>query len=357
MIFDFRPGLEKIKPYSVEEKEWDSKLDANESPNNLPPLVHERVMNQLEYLAFNRYPDIGMRDLRALIAEAFNTTVPNTLVGNGSSEILLALCQTFGGPGRSIVFPVPSFSMYGIYTQLTDSQAVPVELNEDFSLSPAKVVQAAEQTDAKLIILCNPNNPTGSIIPMDDIEYIVSKVKCPVVVDEAYYEFYGQSAVALMGKYDHLIVARTLSKAYGLAATRVGYMLANTDIVSMADRVMMPYHMNALSLITAQVVYQMRDEFMPIIGQTIAERERLADLLRGVPNVTVYPSETNFILLKTAKAQELSAYLSGKNIGIRDFSRAPYLTNCIRVTVGTPLENDNLYKAIGEFMKEQQVAL
>jgi histidinol-phosphate aminotransferase len=352
MIFDCRPGLEKIKPYSVEEKEWDSKLDANESPNNLPPLVHERVMNQIEYMAFNRYPDIGMRDLKALIAEAFATTVQNIVIGNGSSEILLALCQTFGGPGRSIVFPVPSFSMYGIYAQLTDSQAVPVALNEDFSLSPEMVVEAAEQSKAKLIILCNPNNPTGTIIPQEDIEYIVSKVQCPVIVDEAYYEFYGQSAVNLMKKYDHLIVARTLSKAYGLAAIRVGYMLANAEIVSMVDRVLMPYHVNALSLITAQVVYQMRDEFMPVIGQIIEERKRLSKSLSAIEDITVYPSETNFILIRTEKAQELSAYLSEKNIGIRDFSMVPLLTNCIRITVGTPLENDSLCKAVKEFMNE-----
>jgi histidinol-phosphate aminotransferase len=352
MIFDCRPGLEKIKPYSVEEKEWDSKLDANESPNNLPPLVHERVMNQIEYMAFNRYPDIGMRDLKALIAEAFATTVQNIVIGNGSSEILLALCQTFGGPGRSIVFPVPSFSMYGIYAQLTDSQAVPVALNEDFSLSPEMVVEAAEQSKAKLIILCNPNNPTGTIIPQEDIEYIVSKVQCPVIVDEAYYEFYGQSAVNLMKKYDHLIVARTLSKAYGLAAIRVGYMLANAEIVSMVDRVLMPYHVNALSLITAQVVYQMRDEFMPVIGQIIEERKRLSKSLSAIEDITVYPSETNFILIRTEKTQELSAYLSEKNIGIRDFSMVPLLTNCIRITVGTPLENDSLCKAVKEFMNE-----
>jgi histidinol-phosphate aminotransferase len=352
MIFDCRPGLENIKPYSVEEKEWDSKLDANESPNNLPPLVHERVMNQIEYMAFNRYPDIGMRDLKALIAEAFATTVQNIVIGNGSSEILLALCQTFGGPGRSIVFPVPSFSMYGIYAQLTDSQAVPVALNEDFSLSPEMVVEAAEQSKAKLIILCNPNNPTGTIIPQEDIEYIVSKVQCPVIVDEAYYEFYGQSAVNLMKKYDHLIVARTLSKAYGLAAIRVGYMLANAEIVSVVDRVLMPYHVNALSLITAQVVYQMRDEFMPVIGQIIEERKRLSKSLSAIEDITVYPSETNFILIRTEKAQKLSAYLSEKNIGIRDFSMVPLLTNCIRITVGTPLENDSLCKAVKEFINE-----
>ncbi len=351
-MFDYRPGLENIQSYLVEEKDWDCKLDANESPNNLPPLVHERVMNQIEYMAFNRYPDIAMLDLRALIAEAFAITIQNIVIGNGSSEILLALCQTFGGPGRSIVFPVPSFSMYGIYAQLTDSQAVPVILNEDFSLSPEKVVEAAEQSNAKLILLCNPNNPTGTIIPQEDIEYILSKVQCPVVVDEAYYEFYGQSAVNYMKKYDHLIVARTLSKAYGLASIRVGYMLANAEIVSMVNKVMMPYHINALSLITAQVVYQMRDEFMPIIGQIIGERKRLADSLSAIPGITVYPSETNFILIKTEKAQKLSAYLSEKNIGIRDFSTAPLLINCIRITVGTPLENDKVYKAIKAFMGE-----
>lgn len=353
MVFDYRPGLEQIRSYLVEEKEWDIKLDANESPNNLPPLIHERVMNQLDYLAFNRYPDMSVRGLKSQIAENFATTIQNIVIGNGSSEILLALFQTFGGPGRSIVFPVPSFSMYGIYAQLTTSESVPVVLNEDFSVSRDKVLEAARQADAKLIVLCNPNNPTGTIIPSEDIEYIVSKAECPVVVDEAYYEFYGQSAVELMKKYDNLIVARTLSKAYGLAAIRVGYMLANVGIVSMVSRVIMPYHINALSLITAEVVYQMRDEFLPSIGLIIAERKRLSGVLQTLPGIQVFPSETNFILIRTAKAKELSAYLSEKNIGIRDFSAAPYLTNCIRITVGTPLENDDLCKAIKNFIKEQ----
>jgi histidinol-phosphate aminotransferase len=352
MKFDYRPGLEQLKTYSVEEKEWDIKLDANESPNNLPPLVHERVMNQFEYLAFNRYPDISVRALRSQIAENFSVTVQNIVIGNGSSEILLSLFQTFGGPGRGIVFPVPSFSMYGIYAQLTDSQAVPVALNEDFSVSRDKVLEAAQQAEAKLIVLCNPNNPTGTIISNEDIEYIVSKAQCPVVVDEAYYEFYGQSAVGLMKKYDNLIVARTLSKAYGLAAIRVGYMLADAGVASMVGRVIMPYHINALSLVTAEVVYQMRDEFMPSIGQIIAERKRLSGVLESITGITVFPSETNFILIRTVKAKELSTYLSEKNIGVRDFSAAPYLTNCIRITVGTPLENDNLCKTIKAFMKE-----
>lgn len=352
MIFDYKPGLEKIKPYSVEEKDWDIKLDANESPNNLPPLVRERVMNRLEYLAFNRYPEMGMRDLRAQIGSSFNMNIQNVQIGNGSSEIIMALCQIFGGPGRSIVFPVPSFSMYAVYAQVTDSHPVPVQLGPEYSVLRDKVLQAAEQSDAKLIILCNPNNPTGTVMPHEDIEYIVSRAKCPVLVDEAYFEFYGQSAVDLMDKYDNVIIARTFSKAYGLAAARVGYVLAHANIIAMLDRVLMPYHINSLSLATAEILYQMRDEFMPGLEQIIAERKRLATSLEAIAGIKVYPSETNFILIKSPKSKELSAYLSAKNIGIRDFSAAPGLLNCIRFTVGTPFENDDLLKAILAFMKE-----
>jgi len=352
MIFDYRPGLENMKPYSVEEKEWDIKLDANESPNNLPPLVRERVMNQLEYLAFNRYPDMAVRELRAQIAENFNTSVQNVQIGNGSSEIIMALCQVFGGAGRSIVFPVPSFSMYTVYAQLSDSQPVPVRLNEDFSVSRDKILAAAVESNAKLIILCNPNNPTGTVMPHEDIEYIVSQAKCPVLVDEAYFEFYGESAVDLMAKYENIIIARTFSKAYGLAAARVGYVLGTASIIAMLDRVLMPYHINSLSLATAEILYQMRDEFMPGLEQIIAERIRLAAALEGIASIKVYPSETNFLLIKTAKSKELGEYLSSKNIGIRDFSAVPGLINCIRLTVGTPLENGNLLKAITAFMRE-----
>lgn len=352
MKYDYRPGLDKIKPYSIEEKEWDIKLDANESPNNLPPLVRERIMNQFEYMAFNRYPDIGTRDLRTLIAENFNLNIQNVQLGNGSSEIIMNLCQVFGGPGRSIVFPVPSFSMYYVYAQSSDSDPVPVELGEDYSVVRDKVLEAAQKSDAKLIILCNPNNPTGTVTPIEDIEYIVSRAACPVLVDEAYFEFYGESAVGLMAKYDNVIIARTFSKAYGLAAARVGYVLANPEIIAMLGRVIKPYHINSLSLVTAEILYQMRDEFMPGLEQIISERKRLAASLESIYGIKVYPSEANFILIKTAKSKELAAYLSEKNIGIRDFSAAPGLINCIRLTVGTPLENDKLLQAIVTFMKE-----
>ncbi len=357
-MWNSRSCLQTLKPYSIDEREWEVKIDANESPVNLPPLVHERVISRLSFLPFNRYPDMSMKSLRELIACSYAVTMDNVLIGNGSSQILETISYVFGGPGHSIVFPTPSFSMYGIYAKKSDSQGVPVTLEKDYSLSRDKMLQAAVQTNASLIIICNPNNPTGNIMPLEDIEYIVENAKCPVVVDEAYHEFYGgPSAIALLKKYANLIVARTFSKAYGLAAARVGYMLACTELVNTVGKAMMPYNVNALSLTVAEVVYQMRDEFTAGIEQTVSERKRMAEFLADVPGITVYPSETNFLLIKSDDAQALNVYLAERGIGVRDFSNASGLTGCMRVSVGTPVENDVFLQAVKGFRRVLSNAL
>lgn len=348
---DCRAVLNTLKSYSVEEADWSVKLDANESPYNLPPLVRERIMNRLDYMAFNRYPDMGMQDLRTMIADEFQLTMENILIGSGSSELLAALCYTFGGPGRGIVFPVPSFSMYSIYAQVSDSVSVPVVLNEDYSLPKEKLLQAAQDNNGKLIIICNPNNPTGTVTSLADIEYIVSRAKCPVVVDEAYYEFHGESAVELLSKYKNLLVARTFSKAYSLASARVGYLLADRGLTAVIEKAQMPYHVNALSLIAAEAVFQMKDEFMPLIRQIVEERNRLAIQLADIAGIKVYPSSANFILIRSEKAQRIGAYLREKAVAVRDFSKASYLTNCIRISVGTPQENEILIQHLREALR------
>ncbi len=348
---DYRPDLDKLPTYSVDEREWDIKLDANESNLNLPPLVQERLMNRLAFLAFNRYPEMGMNHLKEQIAHNFKLTSEQVLIGNGSSEILEKLFHALGGPGRSIVFPTPSFSMYQIYAKLTESKPVPVLLEEDYSLDPEKMLAAAKQSAAKLIVLCTPNNPTGNAMSQEDIERIVTQADCPVVVDEAYVEFYGQTAVGLLNKYPNVMIARTFSKAYGFASARIGYLLAAADLVKMVGKVCMPYHVNALSLAGAEVVFQMRDEFIPSIQQTVAERERLTTALKALPGMIVYPSVTNFLLIKLAKATELANFLADKGVGIRDFSQASGLEGCLRMTVGTPAENDAVLSMITDFME------
>lgn len=348
MNYSIRPGYEALKPYQTEEPNFMVKLDANERPCNLPTAVWKQVCSRLGTAAFNRYPDIGTKELCRLIADSFNLESEQVLIGNGSSEILFTVCQTFGGSNRPIIFPYPSFSMYEVYATLADSPVIKVSLEKDFSLDIDNVISAAKQ--ATLVILCNPNNPTGLTMKLEDIERIVAEVNCPVVVDEAYYEFFGESALPLLAKYPQLIIVRTFSKAYGLAAARVGYMLASKEMVKTIGAVMLPYHVNSLSLVAAQVVWSMQDEFKAAINQIIVERERIFSTLAALKNIEVYSSQANFLLFKVLpdsfiNAATLRGALAQRGIGIRGFSTLELL-DCLRVTVGSSQENTLFIEAI-----------
>jgi histidinol-phosphate aminotransferase len=170
-----------------------------------------------------------------------------------------------------------------------------------------------------------------------------------VVVDEAYGEFAGQSAVDLLGKYPNLVIARTFSKAYGLASARVGFILAAREIIDLVGKVLLPYHLNAFSLAAAETVWDMRAEFVPGVARTIAERTRLTAALKAIPAVEVFPSAANFLLVRSGRAKDLAGYLGSRSIGVRDFSASPALAGCLRVTVGTAAENDAFLAAVREF--------
>jgi len=349
--YKYRDGLAQLPVYDVVERDWNIKVNANECNLNLPPAVEDRVMGRLSRVAFNRYPNTEAEDLKEQIAENFGLQTQNVLLGNGSSEILEKIFQAFGGPGRKIVYPQPSFSMYQIYAKLSEAEGIPVELEADYSLDAEKFVQAVKDSEASLAVLCTPNNPTGNAVPLAAIEYIAENIDCVFVVDEAYVEFHGLSATgSLLKKYPNMIVARTFSKAYGLAAARVGYMLAEEKLTAMIGRVFMPYSVNVLSLVTADIVYQMRHEYVPRIQMLVAERKRMAAQLETLAGFTVYPSETNFLLVKYERAAELNAYLENIGIGVRSFGDAPRLENCLRISMGTREENDAWFKAIQDFL-------
>ncbi len=349
-MFDYCSNLEALKPYTIDDSVWEVKLDANESPFNLPPLVRQRLMERLDYLAFNRYPDMVGRDLRVALAETLVLTWQQIALGNGSSELLLALCQLFGGPGRTIAFPTPSFSMYNIYAQVTGSTALAIPLQLGAEFDAETVVEEALKVDAKLVLLCNPNNPTGAIIEREKIEYVLRELNCPVVVDEAYYEFYGQSSLDLLAEHKNLIVTRTFSKAYGLAAVRAGYLAADSEIIRLLEKVLMPYHVNAVTQLSAETVWLMRDQFAAGIRQIVVERERMAAELKKIPGLEVYPSATNFLLCKMKDCQNVLKRLAQAQIGVRGMGGGA-LADCFRVTVGAPFENDAFLRALRQEAK------
>ena len=354
-MLNYRNELDKMPSYDGVEKTYRIKVNANESTLNLPPLVEERVINRMALLAFNRYPNEEYYSLVEQIAKNFSVDSAQVLLGGGSSEIIEKVFHAFGGSGHKIVYPQPSFSMYKIYAKAADADGVPFNLDEKFNLNVDDFIAKIKAVGASLAVVCNPNNPTGNALTPAQIEKIVSSIDCAFLLDEAYVEFYGRSAVNLVKKYPNLIVARTFSKAYGMAGARVGYMIAQADVTRMINKNFMPYHMNTLSLAAADIVYQMRDEFIPRLEMTIAERERMIERLKNLRGVEVFPSETNFILFRLDKAEELKNYLESLDIGIRYFSPSAFgLKNCLRILIGTRIENDEVFAAIKSFLEARQ---
>ncbi len=350
-LLNFRKGLNAMPSYDGIEKNYRIKVNANESTLNLPPLVEERVINRLYHVAFNRYPNEEYYSLVEQIARNFSVKDEQILLGNGSSEIIEKVFHTFGGDGKKVVYPVPSFSMYKIYAKAADSQAVQFDLDKNFNIDVDEFIKTVRESRADLAVICNPNNPTGNALTVDDVEKIAASIDCAFLLDEAYVEFYGHSAFKLVAKYPNLIVARTFSKAYGMAGARVGYMIANAEVTRMVGKTFMPYHINTLSLAAADIVYQMRDEFTPRIQMTVAERKRIFQLLKMIPALEVFPSHTNFILIRHKKAEQLKNYLESVDIGIRYFSpSAQGLKNCLRISMGTREENDEVFKVISDWL-------
>ena len=351
-MLNYRNELDKMPSYDGVEKSYRIKVNANESTLNLPPLVEERVINRLAMLAFNRYPNEEYYSLVEQIAKNFSVEPAQILLGGGSSEIIEKVFHAFGGAGRKIVYPQPSFSMYKIYAKAAEADGVPFDLDEKFNLNVDAFIKTIREVNASLAVVCNPNNPTGNVLTPAQIEKIAKSIDCAFLLDEAYVEFYGRSAVNLVANYPNLIVARTFSKAYGMAGVRVGYMIAQADVTRMINKTFMPYHMNVLTLAAADIVYQMRNEFVPRLQMIIAERNRMFERLEKLSGVEVFPSEANFILIRLARAEELKNYLESLDIGIRYFSPNAFgLKNCLRISIGTRSENDEVFSAIKNFLE------
>lgn len=351
-MLSYRNELDKMPSYDGVEKNYRIKVNANESTLNLPPTVEERVLNRLAMIAFNRYPNEEYYSLVEQIAKNFSVDASQILLGGGSSEIIEKVFHAFGGAGKRVVFPQPSFSMYKIYAKAAESDGIPFDLDANFDLDVDAFIARVREVGANLAVVCNPNNPTGNALTPAQVEKIAASIDCAFLLDEAYVEFYGRSAVNLVAKYPNLLVARTFSKAYGLAGARVGYMIAQAEVTRMVNKTFMPYHLNVLSLAAADIVYQMRDEFIPRLQMIVAERNRMAKQLEKISGVKVFPSQTNFILIRLARAEELKNYLESLDIGIRYFSPTAFgLKNCLRISIGTRIENDEVFAAIKNFLE------
>lgn len=347
-----RKELDDLIPYDAKEVKAEIVLSANENPYNMPRELQERISSHLDRFAFNRYPDAMASRLRTLIAEANGLDIDNVIIANGGDEILMNLFLTWGGKGRTFMNFPPTFAMYENDAHVTGTTVVSIARKEDFSLDEEAIMARLKEGDIDLIIISNPNNPTGNLVSESFLIDMLKATDALVCVDEAYFEFSRVTARPLLERYKNLVILRTFSKAFSLAALRVGYMIAHPDVIKVFMKVRQPYSVNAFSQWAAQMVFRNRAMFENTIEEIVFERGKLIEAMREIKGVEVFDSESNFIVFRVKKAARVwRDLLACHSILIRDVSREEGLANCLRVTVGSPRENEAFITALKEIVE------
>ncbi len=326
-----RKNILSLAPYSTARDEYKGELgvflDANENPFEN---------------GYNRYPDPRQQKLKAILSEVKSMPAEQMFLGNGSDEAIDLCYRIFCEPRVDNAVTIsPTYGMYRVAADINDVEVREVSLNPDFSLPVEKLLNMCDE-HTKLMFICSPNNPTGNIYPIEQIRKLLSGFSGILVVDEAYIDFASQESVTtLLVEYKNLIVLQTLSKAYGLAALRLGLAFADETIMELFAKVKYPYNINLAGMEQAERL--LKRNVQEEIVQLKRERERLTSSLALLPGVKkVYPSDANFLLVKVEDARGMYEHLIAQQIIVRDRSHVAGCEECLRITVGTPAENDRL---------------
>lgn len=328
-----KPNIRALTPYATARDDcaqrMDVYLDANENPYDN---------------GFNRYPSPHQPEIKAVLARIKGVEPSRIFLGNGSDEAIDLIFRLFCESGRdSVVIMSPSYGMYTVAAQINDVEIIPAPLNAQFQVQ-ADDLLARVRPDTKVIFLCSPNNPTGNLLNPLEVEKIVTQFDGIVVIDEAYIDFAPTAGwVPRLASFPRLVVLQTLSKAWGMAGVRLGMALADPVIINAMNRVKYPYNINVLTQRTVLRELGREEAFRAHVQTLCQEREALATALSALPNViTVYPSDANFLLVRFAQHHHVFEQLWQAGIVVRDRSSVPLCQGCLRVSVGTPSENQHL---------------
>jgi histidinol-phosphate aminotransferase len=343
-----RENIRKLVPYSSARDEFKGEarifLDANENSFG-SPLVKW----------YNRYPDPLQMKVKEKLSEIKSVPIPNIFLGNGSDECIDILYRSFCEPGKdNVIIVPPTYGMYEVSANINDIAIRKVSLTTAFQLN-LRAIEEAVDDHTKMIFLCSPNNPTGNSLEREDIEVILNNYFGLVVIDEAYINFSRQrSFIQELNEYPNLVILQTLSKAWGLAALRLGMCFASEDIIQVMNKVKPPYNINQA---TQELVIKALDEVEQVnamIKDIVREREALANTLQQVPFVQkIFPSDANFLLVKVTEPKNVYNYLLEKGIVVRDRSKVELCEGCLRITVGTQDENKELLNHLEAYAKAQ----
>jgi len=345
-----RPNIRSLSAYEAKEIPCLVKLDANESPYGF-----KESLKAIADVETNRYPDPEAKALKNLISRYAGVKPDCVLQGNGSDELIYYLITTFGGP---VLYPTPTFSMYGIITQAIGEKRIEISLDKEFDLDMMRMLKAIRREKPKLIFLSSPNNPTGNCFSSDRILEIIDLTSSLithhsslslVVVDEAYQPFSSKKGfLPLLKDYKNLLIMRTLSKI-GLAGLRVGFLIADREIINEVNKVRLPFNLNSLSQAIAAEVLTDRKTLRTQINAIVSERENLSSEMEKIRGVRPYPSEANFILFRVNDSDRIYKRLLQKGVLVRNMKNV--VDGCLRVTVGTTEENRIFLNAMKKVVK------
>jgi histidinol-phosphate aminotransferase len=349
-----RDDVALMTGYHSPQLDVEVRLNTNESPVPPPRAFVERLAASLETIDWNRYPDRSATTLRTAIGDHHGAGASRVFAANGSNEVLQSLLLTFGGAGRFAAMFEPTYALHGHLSRVTGTGVAEGDRAEDFSLDLTEVERVLEASRPTVTFLCSPNNPTGVIDTLSDIEAVldmVASIDGLLCVDEAYGQFAPHTAEALLGEDVPLVVCRTYSKTWAMAAARIGYLLGPEWLVGELEKVVLPYHLDAVTQLAGTIALDYEDEMRRRVDELVSERARLQEELAEMA-IDIWPSGANFILVRPRDIAGDIVWqeLVDRSVLVRNCSSWPRLQNCLRVTVGTRTENDRFLAALGEVL-------
>ena len=332
--------IKSLKAYHVETVENGIKLHANENPYPPSPELLKKILARFEKLNLNRYPDPDCKTLKEAISTRIGVPTNQLVIGNGSDELIQNLMQVFCNEGDTIAFPDPTFAMYAITAKGMGLKVHTFPLNDNWDFKVTPLIEKLNASHARIVFISYPNNPTGNCFSRTEIQKLVENFEGIVVLDEAYYDFSGQSFLSQMKDHNNLVILRSLSKI-GLAGLRGGYGIFPSTLVNEINKVRLPYNSNSISQIGATELMNNFESVQKQINSIKEERTRLLDELAKIKSITAFPSDANFILFKASHdGESIYRNLIKNGVLVRNLGAHPRLKNCMRVTIGTKAEND-----------------
>lgn len=341
--------MKEIASYSAQKQEG-ILLNANELYQNLDEQILKEIQESIPAIAFHRYPDIENKELIQAYAKVIEVDAQHILAGNGSDEMLGLLIGYFLGKDKKLYTLDPDFSMYDYYASMHEAQIVKFPCAQDGSFSVAEFIEKGREQQVDMILFSNPNNPTGHALSTLEVEEIVMAFpSVPVIIDEAYGEFAQTSMLSKLADYQNLYVTRTLSKAYGLAGARLGFLLSNEKNIAALKPFVVPYNISVIASKVGVITLQYAQMFQPLIQQTIQLRDQLYEKIKGFSRVNFYPSQANYLYGTCEEKQQLLALFEKQQVIIRDYEGK----NSFRITIGSVEQTALVLDILTAFEKEE----